>query len=63
MRELIQDFKFRKIALAIADSFIIAISSMITYFFVGTSRREVVVSIVLSVICCFLTLFICGAYK
>lgn len=63
MRELIQDFKFRKIALAIADSFIIAISSMITYFFVGTSRREVVVSIVLSVICCFLTLFICGAYN
>lgn len=63
MKALIQNFKFRKIALAIADAFIIAISSMITGYMIGESRKVIGISVVISTICCLLALFVCGAYS
>ena len=63
MKNLIQSFKFRKIALAMADAFIIAVSSFITDFFIEIPRKAVGISVVLSVISCFFALFVCGAYN
>lgn len=63
MKKVIQNFKFRKIALAVADGFIIAVASLITNFFMVYPRRIVTASVVTSVISCLLTLFVCGAYN
>ncbi|MBQ9957061.1 MAG: polysaccharide biosynthesis protein, partial [Ruminococcus sp.] len=63
MKAIIQNFKFRKIALVIADAFIIAISSMITGFIVAEDRKVIGISVVISTICCLLALFVCGAYS
>lgn len=63
MKNLIQSFKFRKIALAMADAFTIAVSSFITNFFIEIPRNDVGISVVLSVISCFFALFVCGAYN
>lgn len=63
MKEVIQNFKFRKILLAIADIFIISIGSLITNFILNYSRELVIASLITSSICCFLALFVCGAYN
>jgi len=63
LKQLIRNFRFRKIALALADACIVAISSLITNFFIDIGKREVMISVAVSVICCFLTMFIFGAYN
>lgn len=63
MKNLIRNFKFRKAALAVADAFIVAVSSLMTNFVMAYSRRIATDSIIVSVISCFLTLFMCGAYS
>lgn len=63
MKNLIQNFRFRKIALAMSDAFIVAVSSFMTNFFINISRKELAVSITLSIISCFFALFVFGAYN
>lgn len=63
MKDLIQNFKFRKIMLAISDMFIISIASLITNLVFNYSRELVVASIIMTGISCFLALFVCGAYS
>lgn len=63
MKDLIQSFKFRKAALAVADAFIITVASLISNFIFNYKKDVFIVSIIISVICCFLALFMCGAYS
>lgn len=63
MKDLIQSFKFRKAALAVADAFIITVASLISYFIFDYKKDVFITSVVISVICCFLALFMCGAYS
>lgn len=63
MKDLIQNFKFRKVMLAISDVFIISIASLMTNFVFNYSRELVLASIIMSGISCFLALFVCGAYN
>lgn len=67
MKELLKKFRYRKIALAVADGFVIAISALIADFLLmiagsGLSRRELTISIVIGTISCLATLALCGAY-
>lgn len=67
MKELLKKFRYRKIALAVADGFIIAISALIADFLLmiagsGLSRRELTISIVIGTISCLATLALCRAY-
>ncbi len=63
MKELIQNFKFRKIALAFADAFIVAMSVLITGFIFHIGRTNIMMAMIVYVICCFLTLFFTGSYN
>ncbi len=63
MKELIQSFKFRKAALAVADAFIITVASLISHFIFNYKKDDFIASVIISVICCFLALFMCGAYS
>ncbi|HEZ7986924.1 MAG TPA: nucleoside-diphosphate sugar epimerase/dehydratase [Ruminococcus sp.] len=68
MKEYFGRFSVRKIILAIADCFLIAVSALITNFILTLFDRQlsvsnIVISIVCSGICCLLTLTIFGAYK
>ncbi|MCM1133531.1 MAG: polysaccharide biosynthesis protein [Ruminococcus flavefaciens] len=63
MKRVIQSFRFRKVALAVADAFIITVASLITNLFMTLPRSDLLKSVIMSVICCFFSLFICGAYN
>ncbi len=68
MKNKLQKFKYRKAALAIADALIIAVSAIIANYTLmalhdGITHRQLLVSIILSVITCFGGLLICGAYN
>lgn len=67
MKELLKKFRYRKIALAVADGFIIAISALIADFFLimensGMSRGDLTTSITVGTISCLAALALCGAY-
>lgn len=67
MKELLKKFRYRKIALAVADGFIIAISALIADFLLmiagsGLSRGNLTVSIAVGTISCLAALALCGAY-
>ncbi len=68
MKQQLQKFKYRKIALATADVFIVAIAGLISNYCLmllhdGISTKEVFISLVLSVTTCSGGLAICGAYN
>lgn len=68
MRNILEKFKYRKLILAIADAFIIGISALISNFILSAvdfniSNRQLVVSIVMSVICCGICLLAFSAYN
>lgn len=68
MKEYLGRFSVRKILLAIADFFLIAVSALITNFGLAVFDRDrankfVLISIVCSGICCLLTLTVFGAYR
>ena len=67
MKEILKKFRYRKIALAVADGFIIAISALIANFMLmmasrGLSRGDLMISIVVGTISCLSALALCGAY-
>lgn len=67
MKELLKKFRYRKIALAVADGFVIAISALIADFLFmiagsGLSRGNLTVSIAVGTISCLAALALCGAY-
>ncbi len=68
MRKHFQKFKHRKIALAVADAFIVAVSGLISNYALialhdGISNRSLLTSVVLSTITCLGGLGLCGAYN
>lgn len=68
MEDLMGKFSFRKIILAIADGFIIAIAALIsnfvmTIFDYGISQRDMMISLTMSVFCCIVSQLIFGAYS
>lgn len=68
MKRRLQKFKYRKIALAVADAFTIAVSGIISNYALlalhdGISNRQLLISIVFSVITCLAGLALCGAYN
>lgn len=65
---ILQKFKYRKIMLAIADAFIVAVSAMISAFVLfalndSISTRTLWTSIIMSCFTCFGGLALCGAYN
>lgn len=67
MKELLKKFRYRKIALAVADSAIIAISALITDFLLmmassGVSQGDLTISLIVGTISCLAALALCGAY-
>jgi len=62
MKKLIKNFTFRKIALSAADLFIIAMAAVVANTFLMYSMKYLLQTIVLGIICCFFSLFFCGAY-
>ena len=67
MKALLQKFRFRKIALAVADCFIVIVAGLIANFVLtlfqdGVGRGEIVVSVVIGTICCIGSLTVFGAY-
>lgn len=68
MKELFKRFRYRKVILAFADAFIVAVAALaanlILYFADMEIREEgVIISIGVSTICCVGGLFITGAYS
>lgn len=68
MREQLKKFRYRKIALAVADGFIIIISALIADFFLiltgnGLTRGSLTVSIIIGTISCLAALALHGAYN
>lgn len=68
MEDLIRKFAFRKVVLAVADGFIVAIAALIsnfvmTIFDCGISQHDMVISLTISVFCCIVSQFIFGAYS
>ena len=68
MKQQLQKFKYRKIALATADIFIVVIAGLISNYCLmllhdGISTKELFISLVLSVTTCSGGLAICGAYN
>ncbi len=68
MRELVKKFQFRKVVLAIADAFIVAIAALLSNFILtefgyGITHHSMVISIIVSVFCCFAAQFMFGAYS
>ena len=71
MKNVFKQFRFRKVILALADAFMIAVSSLTTNFlFNGLHQytyalfsRELFISIMISMICCVGCLIITGAYN
>lgn len=67
IKELLKKFRYRKIALAVADGFIIAISALITDFLLmmiggGLSRGNLTISLVVGTTSCLAALALFGAY-
>ncbi|MBO4877205.1 MAG: polysaccharide biosynthesis protein [Ruminococcus sp.] len=68
MKKTLCKFGFRKVALAVADAFIVAVAGLISNFILnqanaGIGSRELLNIIILSIMTCFGGLFICGAYN
>lgn len=71
MKNVFKQFRFRKVILALADAFMIAVSSLTTNFmFNGLHMytyalfsKEMFISIIISMICCVGCLIITGAYS
>ena len=68
MKLCIQKFKYRKVALACADMFIVALAGVISNYSLiilhaGITPKSLFTSIVLSTITCFGGLAVCGAYN
>lgn len=68
MRKILEKFRYRKVILAFADAFIIAVSALISNFVLSAihcsvSGRNLMISIVMSVICCEICLLAFGAYN
>lgn len=68
MREQLKKFRYRKIALAVADGFIIIISALIADFLLiltgnGLTRGSLTVSIIIGTISCLAALALHGAYN
>ncbi len=71
MKDVFTKFRFRKVILAVADAFMIAVSSLITNFMLGGLHfykltilpKELFISISISMICCIGGLMITGAYS
>lgn len=67
MKNYFSKFSVRKVVLAMADAFIVAIAALISNFILllfnqSLPRSLMVISIILSAICCFGSLFVFGAY-
>ena len=67
MKDLMRNFKCRKIVLAVADVFIICVAALIANFILSFAGREIdesklIVSIAVSAICCVGGMTIAGAY-
>ncbi len=68
MKNLFQNFRIRKVLLALADAFIIIISGLMVNFITNTfptnqGRKVFIISCIVTIICCFLSLFLFGAYN
>lgn len=68
MKELFKKFRYRKVILAAADAFIIAVSALISNFMLSAvhfniSNRHLMISIVMSLVCCGFCLLAFGAYN
>jgi len=68
LKQQLQKFKYRKIALAVADAFIIAVAGIISNYVLlalhdGITHKSLLTSLVLSIITCLLGLALCGAYN
>lgn len=68
MKELFKKFRYRKVILAAADAFIISVSALVSNFLLAAvhfniSNRHLVISIVMSVVCCGFCLLAFGAYN
>ncbi len=67
MKALLQVFRFRKVALAVADCFIVIVAGLIANFILtlmqdGIGRTEMVISVVIGTVCCIGALTVFGAY-
>lgn len=67
MKMFFANFSIRKIFLAFVDGFIVAVSALISNFImflwgIELSRSEMLLNIVFSVVCCFGSMMIYGAY-
>ncbi len=68
MKSILSKFRFRKVLLALADAFIVAVSALIAFTALnllegGISTRMLLVSVTLSVLTCVGGLYISGAYS
>lgn len=68
MKKKLSEFGFRKILLALADAFIVIFSALITNYalsFSGNelSSKDMLIPIVTCTVCCFVFLFVFGAYS
>ncbi len=68
MKQHLKLFKYRKIALAVADAFIIIIAGVLSNYVLlalhdGITHRQLLISSLCSVITCLLGLGLCGAYN
>ena len=68
MKRKLQNFKYRKVALAVADAFIIAVSALISNYILSLLHaaippKHLGISIVMSMALCFLSLAVAGAYN
>lgn len=68
MKKILKKFRYRKVILAAADAFIIAVSALISNFILSAvhmniSNHQLMISIVMSVICCGFSLLAFGAYN
>ena len=65
----VRKFRYRKIALAFADASIISGSAICSWFLtdlffnIDLSTETVISSIIISIVCCLLSLYWCGAYS
>lgn len=68
MKKLLTKFRCRKVILAAADAFIIAVSALISNFILSAvhfhiSNRHLMISMVMSIVCCGFSLLAFGAYN
>ena len=68
LKKLIQKFRYRKMILAVADAFIVAISALLVNFLLsnwgkGLGVSDLRISMAVSVCCCGACLMLAGAYN